>query len=137
MPPSSFEQDYFRKTYGNDYEKRNPVRKLDYCLSRIREGRPSGTLLDVGCAYGLFLSRARRFYDVTGCDVSEHAVGAARERFPDLEWCCFFRDECEEMETGVRMRGDRSPFVRPQEVISVSDVETMAGIYKLLRNKSM
>ena len=85
MELPSFERDYFRKAYGKDYESHNPVRKLDYYLARIREVRPSGTLLDVGCAYGLFLSRARRFYDVTGCDVSEHAIGVARERFPDLD----------------------------------------------------
>jgi SAM-dependent methyltransferase len=85
MPPPSFEQEYFRKAYGNDYERRNPPRKLDYYLSRIREIRPSGTLLDVGCAYGLFLSRACRYYDAAGCDVSEHAVNAARERFPGMD----------------------------------------------------
>ena len=85
MKPVSFEQDYFRKAYGNDYARRNPVRRLDYYLTRIRELRPSGSLLDVGCAYGLFLSRARWFYNVTGCDVSEHAVGVAKERFPDLD----------------------------------------------------
>jgi 2-polyprenyl-3-methyl-5-hydroxy-6-metoxy-1,4-benzoquinol methylase len=85
MGSASFERDYFRKVYGNDYARRNPARKIDYCLARIREVRPSGTLLDVGCAYGLFLSRARRYYDVTGCDVSEHAVGVAKKRFPDLD----------------------------------------------------
>jgi len=85
MKPPSFERDYFRKVYGNDYEKRNPIRKLDYYFTRIREVRPSGTLLDVGCAYGQFLSRARMFFDVTGCDVSEHAVGVAKERLPDMD----------------------------------------------------
>lgn len=94
---TAFEKDYFREAYGGDYEKRNPARKLDYYIRQILCEKSSGTLLDVGCAYGCFLSRARRYFDVSGCDISEHAVGIARERLPGRH---IFRADIGELSSG-------------------------------------
>lgn len=80
-----FEKDYFEAVYGKDYEKRNPLRKLRYYLKEIYDVKPSGSIFDIGCAYGLFLSLAKQYYDVSGCDISAHAVAEARRRFPDIE----------------------------------------------------
>ncbi len=128
MAIPSFEQDYFRKAYGNDYARRNTVRKLDYYLGRIREVKPAGALLDIGCAYGLFLSRARRFYEAAGCDVSDHAVNVARESHPGLE---IFRSAVETLAPG-----------RDFDVITAFDilehvrdpVGTIAELYRRLRD---
>jgi SAM-dependent methyltransferase len=97
--PGTFGKDYFDRAYGGGWEKRNPARKLEYYLGQVRESKPSGRLLDVGCAYGDFLARARRYYEVSGCDVSEHAVRTARERFPGLP---VFRAAIGELPPGER-----------------------------------
>lgn len=43
-----------------------------------RMGYDKGTLLDIGCATGIFLKAASSFYDCTGLDVSEYATEFAR-----------------------------------------------------------
>lgn len=82
---NEFEKDYFKTAYGGDYEKRNPLKKLRYYLRKIREIKLSGDLLDIGCAYGLFLSVAEKSYNVAGCDISAHAVKEAKNRFPNID----------------------------------------------------
>jgi SAM-dependent methyltransferase len=49
-------------------------------LRRLRKYKPSGRLLDVGCATGDFLSVAKNFYDVEGLELSEWSSKAAEER---------------------------------------------------------
>ena len=46
--------------------------------------RSAGDLLDVGCAFGRFLERARHHSRVEGMDISAYAPGLAREMLPDL-----------------------------------------------------
>jgi len=75
---TAFDQNYFDKAYGGEYEKRNPARKLRYYLAEILRIKTSGSLLDVGCAYGSFLSHARQYYNVTGIDISREAIDGAR-----------------------------------------------------------
>ncbi len=82
---SIFEEEYFEKAYGGDYRKRTPSRKLAYYLDAVRETKPSGALLDIGCAYGLFLSVASRHFHVEGCDTSAYAVSRANDLFPGLK----------------------------------------------------
>lgn len=53
-------------------------------LVQAESGRPAAgaRLLEIGCAYGLFLDAARRRgYDVTGVELSKIAADRARERF--------------------------------------------------------
>lgn len=45
-----------------------------------RCGCEGGRLLEVGCAYGFFLLEARRHFEVTGVELSPHAVEICRSR---------------------------------------------------------
>jgi SAM-dependent methyltransferase len=94
---SSFEEEYFDYAYGGDYERRNPKRKLQYYLKQILDVMSSGKLLDVGCAYGLFLSMAQQYYDVSGCDISRYAVTRVAERLPGIK---VYHADIESMELG-------------------------------------
>lgn len=49
-------------------------------VSSIRKIKPSGKLLDVGCATGDFLEAALPFYDVTGLELSSWAANIAESR---------------------------------------------------------
>lgn len=48
-------------------------------------GCPSGKLLELGCAYGFFLSEAKPLFEVQGIEVSESAVQFCRQRGLDVE----------------------------------------------------
>lgn len=82
MDADSFGSGYFDGVYGGDYDARNPRYKLRALLGAIRMHQPSGRLLDIGCAYGRFLevAAAEGGYDLSGMDLSEHAVEIAQER---------------------------------------------------------
>lgn len=63
--------------YVKDREtlERNFRRFIRYLLGY----KKGGTLLEIGCAVGFFLELAREHWQVTGIDVSEHAVQYARK----------------------------------------------------------
>lgn len=82
MDTPSFEADYFQTQYGGNYLRRNPPYKWRAFLKVIRRFRPSGRLLDVGCALGLFLQEAQRYFVCSGSDVSQYALEQARRRLP-------------------------------------------------------
>jgi len=94
VPEQTFEDLYFSKAYGVNYDRRNPPEKMRYYLDRIREIQPHGSLLDVGCGYGLFVDLARQYFQVTGCDISAHALEIARNRFPHIP---FVRSEVQNL----------------------------------------
>ncbi|HKQ60819.1 MAG TPA: methyltransferase domain-containing protein [Candidatus Polarisedimenticolaceae bacterium] len=80
----SFERAYF-ETYYADYAKQNPPRKLAFYRSWAESlvgaaERPR--VLDVGCAFGSFLGALDPRWELHGIDVSEYAIGLARERVP-------------------------------------------------------
>ncbi|MDR7484272.1 MAG: class I SAM-dependent methyltransferase [Armatimonadota bacterium] len=83
---TTFDEDYFTKVsnYQGRYEFYNPPRKIAAYLREIRRTRPSGSLLDVGCAFGRFLEEARRYYACEGLDISGYALRLARRRLPDV-----------------------------------------------------
>lgn len=64
------------------YLKRQPERLLSALrvLRKITNHRPSGRLLDIGCATGDFLDAARRHYDAEGLELSRWASEVARGR---------------------------------------------------------
>jgi SAM-dependent methyltransferase len=70
-------------------------RKLQLVRQRVR----SGSLLDVGAAYGTFLQTAANYYDCTGIEVSRFAAGIARHTYQTrivnscIEQTCFPRDQ--------------------------------------------
>lgn len=82
----SFDQDYFTtvSNYAGRYDRYNPAHKIAGYLREIRRLRPSGTLLDAGCAFGRFLEEARRHFQCEGLDISDYALTLARKRLPDL-----------------------------------------------------
>jgi SAM-dependent methyltransferase len=83
-----YSEDYFRgKTsffyrlgYGRfaGFHFDSLVRPLRPYLDAIEHGR----VLDVGCAYGLVLSRMPERFERFGVDISEHAIAEARRRYP-------------------------------------------------------
>ncbi len=49
-------------------------------LRTLQKFRPSGTLVEIGCGYGFFLSLAQRLYEARGFDIASEAVAHARDR---------------------------------------------------------
>jgi len=77
------QQYYFENavTAANVASENSNIRDFRQGLEWIEKYRPSGRLLDVGCAVGVFLAIAKdRGWDVTGVDVSPFAVAYAREK---------------------------------------------------------
>jgi len=78
-----YHDDYFNGDEYADYvgDKRVIQRNMQKWLRIVREYVPSGSLVEVGCAYGFFLELAREYFDVMGIDVSKEATDYARSRF--------------------------------------------------------
>ena len=68
--------EYFRGDEYADYlgDKAVIQKNLRRWLRTIREYVPSGSLVEVGSAYGFFLELAQEYFQVRGYDVSEEAV---------------------------------------------------------------
>lgn len=85
-----------RSYYGFCYDDdpQNPLVQLyDHWLTLIEEVHEPGTLLDVGCGTGLFLSVARRRgWETYGIDGSEEATDYARDHFGLDPWVGDFAD---------------------------------------------
>jgi SAM-dependent methyltransferase len=80
----AFEREYFERSY-RDYDRQNPPRKLDHYRQAVeRHVIAHGTvrLLDIGCAFGAFLASLDSRWEIYGADVSEYAIGLARQRLP-------------------------------------------------------
>lgn len=77
-----FEEEYFKNVYRGDYLKRNPPYKLKSFLKKVLSFKKKGTLLDIGCAYGLFLTYVHPHFECYGVDISEHAIENAKKRLP-------------------------------------------------------
>jgi len=94
-----FSQDSAARLYSKDYFESGVVDGYaDYAASedtlrhqarrilrRLRRFRSSGTLLELGCAYGFFLLEAREFFDVRGVELSAFAAQQARSRGLDVQ----------------------------------------------------
>ena len=76
---ADFDEKYFATVYG-DYRRQNPRRKLRFyrdLLLRHLPSSPAPRVLDLGCAFGLFLGELPRHFERFGVDASAHAVSAA------------------------------------------------------------
>ncbi len=76
-----FEEAYFKKNYVN-YYRQNPVRKLTFYRSLVEsavQGIERPRLLEVGCAFGLFLAVLNPEWDLHGIDISKFGIQKARE----------------------------------------------------------
>ncbi|MFP4011159.1 MAG: methyltransferase domain-containing protein [Spirochaetaceae bacterium] len=87
--PRDYDEDYFfreyRKQYGRSYLEDAPyIRETGHRriaeMARVARLREGGRLVDLGCAYGPFLSAAAEHgFDVVGVDTSSAAVAYVRE----------------------------------------------------------
>lgn len=83
-----YEEEYYKKNYG-DYELHNPVRKTQFYVQLVRQatsGQERPRVLDVGCAFGHFLSNLPDSFERFGMDVSEFAIGRARTMLPGAKF---------------------------------------------------
>jgi len=84
-----YHEAYFRRDFScgvrkGTYLESEAMRVEEYreILTALRKLRPSGRLLEVGCAAGSFLKYAERSgYAVAGVDISEWAAAMARDQF--------------------------------------------------------
>ncbi len=84
-PEQYYTGDYFSGGHADgyaDYRAAEPILRREFArtVKFIRQYRPSGRLLDVGCAYGFLLEEARPFYDVSGIEIAEDAADFCRRR---------------------------------------------------------
>jgi SAM-dependent methyltransferase len=98
---NTFDESYFdaESNYGGRYDWYNPPHKIAGYLREILAVRPGGALLDVGCAFGRFLERARAHYRCEGMDISAYALEAARRRLPGI---ALTEGRIEDFRPGVR-----------------------------------
>jgi SAM-dependent methyltransferase len=107
---SQFERDYFEKTYRS-YSRQNPRRKLRFYRELVEGVAPrdrTPRILDIGCAFGAFLSEVDPGWKRFGIDVSEFAIDRAARALPDAT---FARADITEI-----------PFPGPFDVITALDV---------------
>jgi 2-polyprenyl-3-methyl-5-hydroxy-6-metoxy-1,4-benzoquinol methylase len=66
--------------YAN-YRGAEPILRREFArtVKYIRRYRASGRLLEIGCAYGFFLSEAKRFFQVVGIEPAADAAAYCRE----------------------------------------------------------
>ena len=75
-----FSAAYFADNYRN-YVRQNPPAKMDFYRTLIERHAPAGEsrrLLDIGCAFGRFLSYLPNDWHRVGLDLSEYAIRNAR-----------------------------------------------------------
>ena len=108
---SRYSRDYFEASGANEFKERRGypsymeaqqslISSFSRKLDLIRDLLPNGKLLDVGAAYGTFLSLATPYYECFGLDVSEYAAQVACSQFGlsvrqgSIEESTPFADEC-------------------------------------------
>lgn len=83
-PSAYYTDDYFsggRADGYADYRSAEPIlrREFAHVLRFIRRYKPTGRLLEIGCAYGFFLQEARAHFDVQGIEIAAEAAAYARQ----------------------------------------------------------
>jgi hypothetical protein len=68
------------------YGATEPVLRREFAraLMRLRRHVQGGKLVEIGCAYGVFLDVAREHFDVVGFELSEAAAARAKQRGLDV-----------------------------------------------------
>ncbi len=85
-PTAYYDAKYFNGSRHDgyaDYQASESVLRLEFrkTLEALRKiGAKGGTLLELGCAYGFFLSEAKLHFDVHGMEICEDAVAACNSR---------------------------------------------------------
>ena len=78
-PSSYYNEAYFSGGYSDgyaDYLGAEPVLRREFArvVAFLRQHCVGRRLLEIGCAYGFFLHEARRYFDVFGIELAEHAA---------------------------------------------------------------
>ncbi len=85
MGKNPYDEAYFEGRNSNywwtagSYENLGRFPHWAEILESIREFKTSGTLLDIGCAYGFLVNAASKHFEPVGIDVSEFAVKKSKE----------------------------------------------------------
>jgi 2-polyprenyl-3-methyl-5-hydroxy-6-metoxy-1,4-benzoquinol methylase/predicted RNA-binding Zn-ribbon protein involved in translation (DUF1610 family) len=82
-PNTYYAESYFSggETDGYaDYLGAEPVLRREFSgtVDFIRQLRPSGRLIELGCAYGFFLQEAKPYFDVAGVELAAEAAAHCR-----------------------------------------------------------
>lgn len=105
-----YDRAYYQTQYRN-YERQNPARKLAFYRA-LAEKAVSGIMrpriLDIGCAFGHFLSSLPAHWERCGIDASEYAISQAARCAPDVQFAA--------------VRPDQHPFDGPFDLITAFDV---------------
>ena len=110
MEEGPFEREYFENVYRN-YDRQNPPRKLRFYRQLIERVAPADRLpriLDIGCAFGSFLSALDPTWQRFGTDLSQFATEQAAARVPGA--------------TFARAGIHEIPFSGPFDIITAFDV---------------
>lgn len=111
LPPAWFGESYYTNYYP-DHDRKNTPRKLAYYRDTVARFLPPGTarpkVLDLGCAFGSFVSALDPRWQAYGADLSEFAIGRARELVPGA--------------TFAVMRDGLIPFAETFEAVTAWDV---------------
>ena len=86
-PDHPYDRDYYRTIPGEHQTRFDRARDDRVVRLVLRYGPPADGLtwlLDIGCGYGHLLARFRDRYRLAGIDLSEHAIGQARDRLPGI-----------------------------------------------------
>ncbi len=117
----AYDRAYYKKQYRN-YEQQNPARKLAFYRDLVLQaatGVMCPRVLDIGCAFGHFLSVLPPHWERCGVDASEYAVRRALRRAPGAQFA-------------ISAAG-KIPFDGPFDVITAFDVlEHVLGIADML-----
>jgi SAM-dependent methyltransferase len=124
-----FEQRYYETAYRN-YSRQNPPRKLRFYRGLVERGAPTDRaprILDIGCAFGAFLSALNPEWQRFGTDVSQFATDRAAFAVPGAT---FARADIGEI-----------PFQGPFDVITAFDViehiPSLEGVAAFVRSRLM
>ena len=101
-PKTYYTADFFNgETEGGypDYIRSENVLRAEFrsVVGRLRQIIPSGTLIEVGAAYGFFLLEARNHYRVHGVEIADQAAEFARARGLDVRTGSLTRQLLEEI----------------------------------------
>jgi SAM-dependent methyltransferase len=88
-PKALYSGDFFNGWSGAgyvDYAGSEAVLRAGFrsTVAAIRKVAPSGTLLEIGAAYGFFLLEAELYYEVHGVEIADEAAACARARGLDV-----------------------------------------------------
>lgn len=73
---------YFKGEEYCDYEEDKNILQKNFKsrLKDILKYRKQGSLFEIGSAYGYFLERAKKYFDIEGIDITEKPTAFAREK---------------------------------------------------------